>query len=100
VAYSNKYQGRQVVISGKEPDRRRAEREPFIADVDLILDAETLEAMTVDISSTGVRIDMSTPLTVNMRFVAHGQLQDRKARLVRIHKTPDDGMTYGFEFIS
>jgi len=87
------------LISGQEQNRRRAPRQPFIADVDLIIDAETLKAMTVDISATGVRIDMALPLRVTMRFVEDGQLLDRKAQLARVQKTPDDGMTYGFEFI-
>jgi len=87
------------VISGQEQDRRRATREPFIVDVDLIIDADTLKAMTVDISATGVRVDMAAPLRVIVRFVENGQLKDRKARLARVAKTPDNGMTYGFEFI-
>ena len=83
--------------SGK--NRRKAGRDPFIADVDLMIDARTLKAMTVDLSETGVRIDMSGPLRVIMRFVDNGQLKDRKAQLARIRKTPDGGMTYGFEFL-
>lgn len=85
--------------SGQKPERRSAPRGPFIADVNLIIDADTLKAMTVDISSTGVRIDMAAPLKLSMRFVEKGQLRDRKARLARVLKTPDGGMTYGFEFI-
>ena len=87
------------MISGQEQDRRRAPRHPFIADVDLIIDADTLKTMTVDVSATGVRIDMAAPLRVRMRFVENGQLKDRRARLARVTKTPDDGMSYGFEFI-
>jgi hypothetical protein len=87
------------LISGQEQNRRSAPRQPFIADVDLIIDADTLKAMTVDISATGIRIDMAQPLRVTMRFVEDGQLLDRKAQLARVHKTPDDGMTYGFVFI-
>ena len=87
------------MISGQEQNRRRSPRQPFIADVDLIIDADTLKAMTVDISASGIRIDMALPLRVTMRFVEDGQLLDRKAQLARVHKTPDDGMTYGFEFI-
>ncbi len=87
------------MISGQEPNRRGAPRHPLIADVDLVIDADTLEAMTVDISATGVRIDMAAPLRVTMRFVENGQLQDRMAQLARVQKTPDNGMSYGFEFI-
>ena len=87
------------MISGKDSNRRQAQRQPFIADVDLIIDADTLKAMTVDISASGIRIDMAAPLRVTMRFVEDGQLLDRRALLARVQKTPDDGMTYGFEFI-
>jgi len=87
------------VISGREQDRRRAPRKPLLADVKLVLDASVIEAMTVDVSSTGVRIDMARPLTVSMRFVAGGQLQDRKAQLAWSRRTPDGGMTYGFEYV-
>ena len=87
------------LISGQDENRRSKPRQPFIADVDLIIDADTLKAMTVDISASGIRIDMALPLRVTMRFVEDGQLLDRKAQLARVQKTPDDGMTYGFEFI-
>jgi len=87
------------MISGREPERRSTPRNAFIVDVDLVIEAETLKAMTVDISATGVRIDVASPLTVAMRFVEDGQLKDRKAQLARVQKIPDNRTTYGFEFI-
>ncbi|HAZ13937.1 MAG: hypothetical protein A2Z86_07640 [Candidatus Glassbacteria bacterium GWA2_58_10] len=88
-----------MVISGKEPSGRRSSRIPLIADVDLIVDSKVLRAMTVDISDTGVRIDMRHPFEVSIRFVVDGELQDRRAQLVRATKTPDDCMSYGFEYV-
>lgn len=87
------------MISGKEPSGRRSSRIPFIADVDLVVDSRVLGAMTVDISDTGVRIDMRHPFEVIIRFVVDGELQDRRAQLVRALKTPDDCMAYGFEYV-
>ena len=88
------------MIAGKNPSGRQAERDPFITDVDLMVGAEVIQAMTADISETGVRVDMGAPLKVRIRFLIEGKLVDRKAQLARTMKTPDGGMTYGFEFIS
>lgn len=77
---------------------RRSEREPFIADVDLVVGAEVIQAMTVDLSETGLRIDMDHPLKVRIRFLIDGKLVDRTAQFARAEKTPDGGMTYGIEF--
>lgn len=87
------------MISGKEPSGRRSGRIPLIADVDLVLDANILKAMTVDISDTGVRIDMREPLEVSIRFVVDGELQDRRVQLARAMRTPDGCMAYGFEYV-
>lgn len=86
------------MIAGKNPSGRRSEREPFITDVDLVVGAEVIQAMTVDLSETGLRIDMDHPLKVRIRFLVDGQLVDRTAQLARAEKTPDGGMTYGIEF--
>jgi len=86
------------VIAGKNPSGRRSEREPFITDVDLVVGAEVIQAMTVDLSDTGLRIDMDRPLNVRIRFLVDGVLVDRKAQFARAEKTPDGGMTYGIEF--
>lgn len=87
------------MIAGKDPSGRHADRTPFITDVDLVIGAEVIQAMTADISETGIRVDMSTPLEVRIRLLVDGKLVDRKAQLARTVKTPDGGMTYGFEFI-
>jgi len=80
-------------------NRRDSEREPLLADVDLEVDAEVITAMTVDISETGVKIETWPPLIATLRFVADGKLQDRKAQLVWSKKTPEGGMSYGFNYL-
>ena len=80
-------------------DRRRAERVPLLADVDLDVGAAVITAMTVDISETGVQIETRPPLIVTLRFVADGKLQDRKAQLVWCKQTPEGGMSYGFDYL-
>ena len=83
----------------KDLNKRRAERVPLLADVDLDINADIITAMVTDISDTGVRIDTSPPLITRMRFVFDSQLQDRKAQLVWVKKTLDGCMSYGFEFL-
>jgi PilZ domain len=80
-------------------NNRRAKRVSLLADVDLEINAEIIDAMVVDVSDTGVRIDTCPPLIVNLRFVIDGKLQDRKAQLAWCRKTPEGCMTYGFECI-
>ena len=83
----------------KNLNRRDSARMLLLADVDLEVDAEVITAMTVDISETGVKIETWPPLIVTLRFVADGKLQDRKAQLVWSNKTPEGGMSYGFNYL-
>ena len=78
---------------------QRAKRVPFLADVELDINADIITAMVTNISDTGIRIDTSPPLIASMRFGLDSQLQDRKAQLVWVKKTIDGCMSYGFEFL-
>jgi PilZ domain len=87
------------MINIDDINKRRAKRVAILADVDLEINAEIIDAMVVDVSDTGVRIDTCPPLIVNLRFVIDGKLQDRKAQLAWCRKTPEDCMTYGLKYI-
>ncbi|HUU30420.1 MAG TPA: PilZ domain-containing protein [archaeon] len=80
-------------------NKRRAKREFILKDVEFYVTEDIIAAMTVDVSKTGVRIDMGRPITVRMWFEHGDQLLDRKAQLAWSSKTPDGGMSYGFEYL-
>lgn len=84
----------------KEQDERKAQREDVLSEVEFHVDSEVIQAMTVDVSETGVRFDMGKPIKARMRFTVGDEVVDRKAQLVWSQRTPDGGMAYGFEFIS
>lgn len=88
------------MIRKKDKDNRESERKPVLTDLEFCLDPHIMQAMSVDISGTGIRFDTGQPLNVRMQLEIDDQLQERKAKLVWIKHTPDGGMTYGFEYIS
>ena len=83
----------------KESESREASRKPYHSDVEMEVNADFIAAITVDVSESGVRVDMGRPLKVRIKFNLGDQLMDRTAQLVWSRKTPDDGMTLGFEYL-
>lgn len=78
-------------------DKRRAERWPLSAPAQFIVQQDVVEAESVDISETGVRISTSEPLNICVRVEEEGRLAERYARLVWARKE-GEGMVYGFAF--
>ena len=87
--------------AGKVPEKRRAERASMRTKVEFYVDADIIEAISVDISKNGVRFITEKPIMVRMRMELGGQLLERQAQLVWAMKKPDsDETTYGLEYIT
>ena len=85
---------------GKVLDKRRAERSYMQTKVEFYVDADIIEAVSVDISKIGVRFTTDKPIMVRMRMELGGQLLERQAQLVWAMKKPDsDDTTYGLEYL-
>lgn len=78
---------------------RRGERRPLETKVEFFVDADIIEATSVDISESGIRFDTKTPVRICMRLTVDGELQEKRARLIWAKKLPEGGVTYGFEFL-
>jgi len=82
------------------PNRRQAERKAHCTQMDLCLGDDTIKAVSVDVSDTGVRLDMEEPLKIWLRMEVNGDAVVREAKIVWAKGKPGGGVSYGFEYTS
>jgi len=80
-------------------DKRIAPRLPIKTKVEFIVDADIIDAESVNISSTGIRFDTHEPIPILMRLEKDGVLHENRAHLVWAQSKNNSGMTYGFQFV-
>ena len=83
----------------KEQEQRIALRLPIQTKVEFIVDADIINAESVNISSTGIRFDTQEPIPIFMRMELDGILREHRAELVWAQSKSDRGMAYGFQFV-
>jgi PilZ domain len=84
----------------KDTDKRRVERDTLRTNVEFYVDADIIDAVSVDVSKIGVRFDTDEPINVRMRMEVAGRLIEREAELVWAVKDVENGrMTYGLEYV-
>ena len=82
----------------KSQEKRRAERAFVCIEMDLSLDVDTIKALSVDVSESGVRQDIEEPIKFWLRMEVDDKSVVREAQIVWAKKKPTGGMTYGFEY--
>lgn len=80
-------------------ERRRCERFRLDAQIEFFVDADIIEATSLEVSQTGISFDTGCPLPVEMRVTLDGEREERRARLVWARAQPHGGIRYGLEFI-
>ena len=80
-------------------EKRQKERISIQTGVEFFVDADIINATSVNISETGVRFTTNDPIKILMRMDVDGKVIERKARLVWVATAQDGGMDYGFEFL-
>ena len=79
-------------------ERRIASRKKVETKVEFYVDADVIQAISIDVSKTGVRFETEQAVPIRLNMVLDGELYRRPAQLVWARR--DDGkMNYGFEFI-
>ena len=87
------------MTQSKTQDKRRAARRLFRTAVEFQVEVDLLQATSVNLSATGVRLDTNRPMEVTLRMPVDGKLLQQRAKLVWSRKLPGGGMTYGLEFV-
>jgi hypothetical protein len=82
-----------------DTDKRIAPRQPIQTRVEFFIDADIIDAESVNISSTGIRFDTQEAIPIQMRLEQDGVLHENRAHLVWAQSKQDGGMTYGFQFV-
>ncbi|KPA11663.1 Type IV pilus assembly PilZ domain protein [Candidatus Magnetomorum sp. HK-1] len=80
-------------------DKRIDSRIPIKTKVEFFVDADIIDAESVNISSSGIRFDTQIPIPIQMRLEKDGILYENRAHLVWAQSKDDAGMTYGFQFV-
>lgn len=82
----------------QDDNKRSAERAPVREQVEFFVDADIIQAESVDLSETGIRMDTSRPIAIRMRmYHKDGGFAEHVAQLVWAARK-EDKMSYGFEF--
>lgn len=83
---------------GEPSDRRAGKRIPVKAEIEFIVDADIIDAESIDVSDVGIGFTTTEPLSVQLRLKLDGKKQQRFAKLVWAQRSPQGGCRYGFEY--
>jgi len=81
-----------------DSELRTESRIPIKTRVEFFVDADIIDAESVNISNSGIRFDTSEPIPIQMRLEKDGIMFENRAHLVWAQSKADGGMTYGFQF--
>ena len=79
-------------------NHRATERFPLEAKIEFFVDADIIQATTIDVSQTGVSFNSPEPLPITMRINMGETHEDRQGRLVWARKGVEGQVCYGLEF--
>ena len=79
----------------KYAEKRGSPRIESAAPVEFVLDSNTIDGVTIDVSSTGVRMTTPAPLEVQLQT---GPDEARRATLIWACQRDDGSCMYGFEY--
>ncbi|MHC4871197.1 MAG: PilZ domain-containing protein [Planctomycetota bacterium] len=79
-------------------EKRKAERVNLSTEVEFHALKDIIDAVSVDVSETGIKLQTKEPLKVKMRFKNNGILVERLAQIAWAKDHKDGNTTYGFEF--
>ena len=78
-------------------NRRKHERKPSDNPMEFVMAGDVINAVSVDISDGGIRLDTERPMVISLRFGDSGDSYE--AKLVWARRKLDSGVTYGFEYL-
>lgn len=82
----------------KSQKKRRAERESVCTQMDLSLSIDAIKALSVNLSESGVRLDIEEPFKFWLRMEVDGKSVLREAQIAWAKKKPGGGLSVGFEY--
>ncbi len=78
--------------------QRRAIRRPFAVQLRFIMDFDIATGQALDLSDTGMAINVEEPMPFALRYEDQGELVTKYANLVYAASEPGGGHRLGFEF--
>ena len=83
----------------KDSDRRVAERKPVVTKVLFTVNDIIIEALSADVSETGIRFDTEKPFKILLEMKSNGKILNREAQIVWAKRNRNGGMAFGFEYV-
>jgi hypothetical protein len=85
-------------VMSLESEKRTTDRAPVQKQVEFFVDADIIQAESVDLSQSGVRMNTDKPIAIRMRiYHPDGGFDEHVAQLVWATRKGEQ-MSYGFEF--
>lgn len=78
---------------------RREMRADLMTEVEFSIDNSRMEACTIDVSESGLRLETDTPLIIRLKFKADPLPEEHVAELVWARENSSGAMEYGFRYI-
>jgi len=80
-------------------DLRTAERHPYEANVEFMVDADIIKSKSIDISDKGIRLETEKAVSIYMKIKSKNEEKNYHAELVWARRKDNGRMEYGFEYI-
>jgi hypothetical protein len=79
--------------------RRQEDRTAVQVQMDLCIGNETLQAISVNASDSGVQLNVKEPIKIWIRMEKEGEAFIKEGQIVWAKRNEDNSMNYGFEYI-
>jgi hypothetical protein len=96
---SAQFSGGDLMGENLGKNRRDSERMPIEADIEFVVDSGTIFGETLDVSQSGISLETSKPLTIQLRVKVEGDQEARRAELVWSKELSQGRMRYGLRFV-
>lgn len=80
-------------------NRRDSERIPMGVEIEFVVDPGTIFGETLDVSQSGLSLETSKPLAIQLRVKVEGDQEVRRAELVWSRELSQGRMRYGLKFL-
>lgn len=84
--------------TGINDSRRQEVRSAVQMKMDLCIGDETIQATSVNVSDSGVQLEVREPIKFWIRMEADGEAVVKGAQIVWASRKDDSSMSYGFEY--
>jgi hypothetical protein len=88
----------RYVMAGIDNGRKEI-RADLMTEVEFSADTSVIDAFTIDVSESGLRLETDKPIIIRLRFKADPLPEEHVAELVWAKENDGGSMEYGFRYV-